>query len=51
MVTAAPQPEQPGMGVGQPTGPMGMAAPGAKPLPGQQPNIRIGYRSGGKIKK
>jgi len=51
MVTAEPQPVQPGFGVGQPSGAMGVAAPGSKLLPGQNPNIRVGYKRGGKACK
>jgi hypothetical protein len=51
LVTAAPQPTQPGIGMGQPSGAMGVAAPGAQPLPGHNPNIRVGYKHGGKAGK
>ena len=40
-----------GMGVGQHSGPMGIAAPNEQFQPGRQPGPRIGYKSGGKTKK
>lgn len=40
-----------GMGLGQNTGPMGVAAPNDQFHPGREPGPRIGYKSGGKTKK
>lgn len=40
-----------GMGVGQASGPMGVASPGLKFQPGRQPAPRVGYKAGGKTKK
>lgn len=40
-----------GMGYAQPSGPMGIAAPGANPPPGREMGPRIGYKAGGKTKK
>ena len=40
-----------GMGLGQDTGPMGVAAPSNEFHPGREPLSRTGYKSGGKTKK
>ena len=40
-----------GMGVGQHSGPMGVAAPNEQFQPGRQPGPRIGYKAGGQTKK
>lgn len=40
-----------GMGLGQNTGPMGIAAPNDQFHPGREPGPRIGYKAGGKTKK
>lgn len=40
-----------GQGVGQPSGPMGVAAKTAHYQPGRKPEPRIGYKAGGKTKK
>lgn len=39
-----------GMGVGQPSGPMGIAAQGKKFQPGRTPTPRVGYKQGKKVK-
>ena len=40
-----------GMGLGQNTGPMGVAAPNDQFHPGREPGPRIGYKAGKKVKK
>lgn len=40
-----------GQGLGQPSGPMGVAAKSAAYQPGRKPTPRIGYCAGGKAKK
>ena len=40
-----------GMGAGQQSGPMGVAAPNSQIQPGHQSGPRIGYKAGGKTKK
>ena len=42
---------QVGMGYAQPSGPMGIAAPGENPPPGRETGPRIGYKRGGKTKQ
>ena len=42
---------QVGMGYAQPSGPMGIAAPGENPPPGREMGPRIGYKRGGKTKQ
>lgn len=39
------------LGVGQPSGPMGVAAQGRKYQPGRAPMPRIGYKAGKSVKK
>lgn len=41
---------EPGQGLGQPSGPMGVAAPNSKMLPGSHPPNRIGYKNGKKVR-
>jgi hypothetical protein len=40
-----------GMGYAQPSGPMGIAAPGEKELPSREMGPRVGYKRGGQTKK
>jgi hypothetical protein len=40
-----------GMGQSQPSGPMGVIAPGDQYQPSRAPQARIGYKSGKKVKK
>ena len=40
-----------GMGLGQQTGPMGVAAPNEQYHPSREPISRVGYKTGGKSKK
>ena len=42
---------QVGMGYAQPSGPMGIAAPGENPPPGREMGPRVGYKRGGQTKK
>ena len=40
-----------GMGAGQHSGPMGIAAPNAQFQPSHEPGPRVGYKAGGKTQK
>ena len=40
-----------GLGLAQPSGPMGVAAPGEQSPPGREMGPRIGYKCGGKTKR
>lgn len=40
-----------GMGAGQQSGPMGVAAPNEQSQASRQPGPRIGYKAGGKTKQ
>ena len=51
IVTANPAEGVEAMGVGQPSGPMGVAAESVKYQPGRPPMGRIGYKAGKSVKK
>ena len=40
-----------GMGLAQPSGPMGVAAPGEQTPPGREVGPRVGYKRGGQTKR
>lgn len=39
-----------GMGAAQPSGPMGITAPGESYHPSREPETRVGYKKGKKVK-
>jgi len=43
LTSAVPPAPQPGFGQANPSGAMGVAAPGASFQPGRGPNLRVGY--------
>jgi hypothetical protein len=50
VVTANPADGVEAMGIGQPSGPMGITAQSIKYQPGRPPMPRVGYKSGKKVK-